>query len=121
MAKTSIKIGEKNYPFRLDFKAIRMAEQSLGVGILEQSNLAKTIFYMTILWAGINREDSTMTYLAIEKAVEKAIEKKQTTFAKIQKFILTEINNSGAVADFGEDEEDEDAAPLASSSSSTSD
>ncbi len=120
MAKTSIKIGDKDYPYRLDFRAIRMAEQSLGSGILEQSNLAKTTYYMTVLWAGINRENTTVSYIDVEKAVDRAVGKKLMTFSKVQEFVLKQINSSGAVSGFGDEEEDE-AAPLASASSSTSD
>lgn len=124
MAKTSIKIGDKDYPYRLDFRAIRMAEGLIGGGVTDRETMWPRItFWMTVLWAGINRENSTVSFADIEKAVDKAVGKKQMTFAEVQEFAMRQLLDSGALTGFGDDdkEEDEDAAPLASANKSTDD
>ena len=91
---------DKVRKFTLDIQTVRIAEQSLGVGIQKaaEEKMGPT-FFITVLWAGLT---------------SKAIKKKSFTMYDLQKFVLIELGKSDALSGYEQDEDEESADPLES-------
>jgi hypothetical protein len=107
---------DKPRKFTLDLQTVRIAENSLGVGIQRaaEEKIGPT-FFITCLWAGLTKEDRNLSYRDVEKMVSKAIKNKKLTMWELQKYILKELGQSEAMSGY-QQSDDEDDVPLAPSS-----
>ncbi len=102
-----------------DIKAIRTAEQTLGVGIHKAiTDGMGPLTTVTILWAGLSRKNRNLSYEDVEELVQKSIDDKKLTMRQLIRYIRDELIKSAVFSD-DEDDEEEDV-PLATPDSSES-
>ena len=100
--------------------ATRIATQTLGKEPMSAIQELGVWAIMTILWAGLQTHDRQLTYIDVEKLVNKEIKAKRLTMKELHTFVIGELLESNSVSGYLDDEEAEDD-PLASSTGSESD
>ena len=114
------KFADKPRPVLFDMTACNAAEVFLGYGLhklLDEQSGPRGC--MVVLWCGLNRKNSEITYSETMKLVDKAFKAKTLTMFELQKFVLRELKASGAISGYvAEEEEDEDSDELAGNSQS---
>ena len=100
--------------FRLDIAASMAVENVLDCGFHEaMEKHSGPRFFVTVLWAGLNREDRSLSLNDVRKIVQSSINKKRLTMVELQKFLLEQIKQSDAFTgvDWGDVDPDEDEGP----------
>ncbi len=107
-----------------DLDAVETAERLLGCGIFHaiQERLGPTTL-ITLLWAGLSRHSKDLqSFRDVNKLVKKAIRKKRLTMQALNAFVVDELMKSEAFSGFtdeGDEEEDDEADPLAKGSAAS--